>query len=354
MAAKNRIAILKERLHRERLDCLLVNKIENVSYLSGFKGENSALLVTSSTEDFIITDPRFKEEAGEGASRFKLILPEGPKLNSMAKLLKKHKLKKLGFESDWLSYGRYLDLKKHLRGIELIPKRNIIENMRVLKDANEIGLIKMSTAIAKKSFLYAKERLSPKSTGEKIAAIIDNRIRICGGSGPAFDTIVAQNPYSSQPHAGATKNPLGRDAAVVIDMGAVYKGYNSDLTRSIFLGRITKKFKYIYKILITAQRLAIENVKPGIKASRLDIIARQYITKKGFGKYFLHGLGHGIGLEVHERPRISRGSNAILRPGMVFTVEPGIYIKGWGGLRIEDIIAVTERGYEVLTDDIPK
>ncbi|MFH1753172.1 MAG: Xaa-Pro peptidase family protein [Candidatus Omnitrophota bacterium] len=354
MNYKLRIVKLKERLRREGLDCLFVNKRENISYLSGFNGEDSTIIVTSSSQDYILTDPRFREEAGEGVSSFNLVLPDGPRFNSIGKVLRKEKAKRVGFESDWLSYSRYSDLTKGLRNIDLIPKKGLVEDMRVLKEDEEIGLIKRSSNIAKRSFLYAKERVNSRSTGKRIAAIIDNRVRVCGGSGPAFETIVAQNPYSSQPHASPTKKPFGRDSAIVIDMGAVYDGYNSDLTRTLFLGRIAKKFKYIYNILIAAQRSAIEKIRPGVEASRLDNIARQYITQKGLGKYFLHGLGHGIGLEVHEGPRISKGSKSLLKPGMVFTVEPGVYIKGWGGLRIEDIVAVTQSGYEVLTDDIPK
>jgi Xaa-Pro aminopeptidase len=351
---KKRIENLKKRLRQEKLDCIFINKKENVAYISGFEGENSSLLVTTSEEDFIITDPRFKQEADEDFSDFNVILPYGSVYNSIARILKKYRLKNLGFESEWLSYNHFLNFKKKLRRIDFLPKNNLVEDMRITKDLQEIDLIKRSVAIAKKAYLYAKMYINPKVTGEGLSALIDSRLRSYGASRPAFQTIVAQNPYSSYPHASATKTPFGTNSAVVVDMGAVYGGYNSDLTRILFLGRITKKFRHIYNILVTAQRLALEKIRPGIRANSIDSIARRYITKKGFGRFFLHGLGHGIGLEIHEPPKISKNSKVVLKPGMVFTVEPGIYIQDWGGLRIEDIVAVTEDGCEVLTDDIPK
>ena len=183
---------------------------------------------------------------------------------------------------------------------------------------------------------------------------MDNHMRKSGAERPAFPTIVVQNPYSSRPHGPRNNLPFKKEMAIVIDMGACFKGYNSDLTRAVFLGKITSKFKYIYNILKTAQDKALKKVRPGARISQLDRAARQYIGKKGLGKYFIHSLGHGVGLEIHESPHIYARSKVRLKPGMVFTIEPGIYIEGWGGLRVEDIVLVTEKGFEVLTRDIPK
>jgi len=308
----------------------------------------------SKKDDFIITDARFKEQAEKETPGFKLILIGGSRYDAVKSIVKKNRIKNLAFESDWINFTDYRLLKNKLKSAALLPSKDIIENLRIIKDADEISLIKRAVVIARKAFLCAKDRIRPGLNAEKLAVFIDNAIRREGASRPAFQTIVAQNPYSSQPHAVTTKKPFIRGSAVVVDLGARYKGYNSDLTRLLFLGRISSKFKLIYNIIKTAQRLAIDKARPGVRISEVDKAARQYIAKKGLGRHFLHSLGHGIGLEIHELPRISGKAKGVLVPGMVFTVEPGIYIPGLGGLRVEDMVVVREKGCEVLTGDIPK
>jgi len=349
-----RIKLLKTKLQRDGLDALLISKRENIIYLTGLDIESSSIIITSGRKDIIITDARFAEEASEKKGHFEIALTNGSRYKIINRLLKKRRIKKLGFESNWLVYNNFLHLVKELRRITLVPKKYLVEDLRMVKDTDEISLLKRSVSILNKAFSRAKKRIAPGMTGADMAIYLDNLMRRFGAGGPAFETIVAQNPQSSRPHAKATAAPFRRGSAILMDMGACYKRYNSDLTRLLFLGRIPTKFKYVYNIIKTAQKKAIEAIRPGTRISELDKMARNYITRKGFGRYFLHSLGHGVGLEIHESPSISRKNSERLKPGMVFTVEPGIYIKGWGGLRIEDMVLVTEDGYEVLTDAIPK
>lgn len=354
MVHRRRINKLKKKLEKEKIDSLLITKRENIFYLSGFEGESSNLIVTATGKDFILTDPRYQEEVSGSFPDFEMILPGKGPYSAIADIVKKNRLRNLGFESSHISYHYYTRLKTAARNTRLTAKKGLIEDMRIVKDPHEIEIIKESISIAKKAYLSARREIDKSSTGQKIAAIIDCAIRKHGGSAPAFQTIVARNPHSSNPHAQATGARFGSRSAIMIDMGVKYRGYNSDLTRVVFLGRISKKFRYIYDILKTAQKQAIRKIKPGKKARIIDDLARSYIEKKGFGKFFLHALGHGVGLEVHEPPGISRRSETVLKPGMVFTVEPGIYIQGWGGLRVEDMVRVTNNGCEVLTNAIPK
>jgi len=354
MRSRKRVETLKKILRSKKVDAFLVNKKENVSYLCGCEIEDSELLITSKDRDFVITDARFKERAEEELSDFDLSLVDSSSYANISNIVKKGGIRSLGFESDWLAHSTYSGLRKYLKKTDLIPARGLVESQRILKDHDEITLIKKSVDITKKAFIYAKKIISPKLSGEKLASLIDNFMRGLGASRSSFQTIAAQNPYSSHPHGPSTIKPFGRNCAVLIDFGAVFKRYNSDLTRVVFLGRITTKFKHIYSILKKAQGLALKKVRPGVKISEIDRAARQYIASKGLKKYFLHSLGHGIGLETHESPRISVKNKGVLKTGMVFTIEPGIYIEGWGGLRIEDMALVTKNGCEVLTDDIPK
>ncbi len=354
MNYEKRIKALKKGLRKVGLDAFLITKKENIFYLCGFKAEDALLLIASQNKDFVITDSRYAQKAQEALPDFDIRLIDGSKYRIIKDILKGYKVKRLGFESDWLSFNDYLQLKKSLKRIAPIPKKGLVEKLRIIKDPDEIDLIKESISIVKKAYGYAKKIINPKINGRALAVLIDNFMRAHGAERPAFQTIVAQNPYSSCPHADATAERFSRGCCVLIDMGAVFEGYNSDLTRMVFLGRITSKFKHIYNVLKTSQKRVIEKLRPGIRISELDRIARQHIANKGLGKFFLHSLGHGVGLEIHEPPKISKETRGVLRPGMVLTVEPGIYVKGWGGLRVEDMVAVTEDGCEVLTDDIPK
>ena len=354
MHYKRRVGSLRATLRKKGLDGLLVRKDENIRYLSGFSAQDSARLIVTRGRNVLVTDARFKEAAEKKAGEFDLKITERSPYDALKEALKKEKVSSLGFESDHTCYTSYYGLKANLKKVALLPTRGLIESLRAVKDDGEISLIKKAVSITGKAYLHAKKIIKPAMTGGSLSAAIDNQMRLNGALGPAFRTIVAQNPYSSHPHAEPTEKAFGKNSVVVIDTGAVYKWYNSDLTRMLFLGRISTKFKHIYNILKAAQQKAIDTIAPGIKISAVDRAARQYIAGKGYGRDFLHGLGHGVGLEVHEGPNISGTNKGVLLQGMVFTVEPGIYIPGRGGLRVEDMVLVTKNGCEVLTDDIPK
>lgn len=342
---------LLEILDSKSQHAFLIKKKQNISYLVGCKGDDAVLFI-SRKGNFLITDSRYKEEYKENIVNASLeIVKSGSSLNDIVyAVANSTKSKKVCFESDNFSYKDYLSLKKTLKHIKLVALDGIVESLRVIKDKEEIGYIKDACRYGCKIMDYAlrivepsKSELFTKNRIEKF--ILDN-----GLSKADFDIIVASGRNASKPHASVSSKIIRKGEMVVIDLGAKNYGYNSDLTRTIFLGRIDRKFYKLYNIVQDAQRFAIDRVKAGIKASYIDNISRNYIAGKGMRKYFLHSLGHGVGLETHERPRISTTSKDILAKDMVITIEPGIYIPKWGGVRIEDVVQVKEDGCEILTE----
>jgi len=351
---KKRLGSLRSALRKNSLDALLVTKKENVFYLSGFQGQG-VLLIAPSRDNYLITDTRFAQEASEKCTGFNLELVDKPGQKLLQNLITKTKIKRLGFESKWLSHHEYGKFSNALRKTRLVPTRRIIEDLRIVKDAYELSCIKKAISITKKGFDYIKRIAKKPGMTEQGAAVeIDNFLRSAGSEKNAFETIVAGRHNSSHPHAHTSKKKLANRGPILIDMGCVYRGYHSDLTRMLFIGKIVATFRSTYRIVKEAQQKAIKKIAPGVRISEVDHTARQHIANKGFGKAFIHGLGHGIGLEIHESPGISGTSKALLKPGMVFTVEPGIYIPSWGGVRVEDIVAVTKNGCEILTKGIAK
>ena len=231
---------------------------------------------------------------------------------------------------------------------------DLVEGSRLIKDETEISLIRDSVAILENAVLYFESMLKPGLSENDLASRTEYFIRAASGEWASFEIIVASGPNSAFPHARPGDRIIKPNDMVLLDLGVSYDGYKSDLTRVFFLGRINDKQKKIYGIVKEAQRRSIKAVKPGAKISKIDGIARGFITDKGFGGRFSHSLGHGIGLEVHESPSISSRNHAEIKPGMVFTIEPAVYLPGWGGIRIEDMVLVTKKGFEVLTDDIDK
>ena len=354
MNYRNRLKKLKEKLYLEGLDGIIITKKVNIFYLSGYEIDDSILIVTSGAKNFIITDPRYKELTQEKASLFKLVLVEKSWQSAIKRIAYRSKIKNVCFESTDLTCNDYASLRKKIGKVKLLPRQGIVESLRVIKEPGEIILIKESARIVKKALYYIKTKINPRETGQGLAQAVDGYIRSHGADATAFRTIAAQSPYSSQPHARPTSRKFGKKAEILVDTGALYRGYNSDLTRMYFLGKISPKCNRIYNIIKSAQNRAIEKIRPGIPISLIDKTARQYIKDKGLGRFFFHSLGHGVGLEIHEYPRISSTTKGYLMPGMVFTIEPGVYIRGWGGVRLEDMVVVTKRGFEVITHDIPK
>ncbi|MBN3038815.1 MAG: aminopeptidase P family protein [Candidatus Omnitrophica bacterium] len=348
----NRTAIdkLRRAIERDKLDALLVSKPNNVSYLSDFNGEGQ-LLITA-TKQFLITDFRYQEDAAKSKKSFELWAREGfsPLEENIVSLAKKLKLRGLGFESYNTPYAFYRRLKKALGKKHLIPTSNIIEKIRAVKSPKEIRIIRKAASCAVASFSFAKNFVKPGKTEEEIAQGIQYFMKKIGAEDKAFDIIVASGKRASLPHAYASKKCIKKNDAVLIDLGCRKCGYNSDLTRVVFLGKMWGKIKRIYDIVLRAQQLAIEAVRAGEQIRTIDKIARQHIANEGFSPFFGHALGHGIGREVHEYPSISPRNQDRLEAGMVITIEPGIYIPGWGGIRIEDMVLVKKDGSEILTE----
>ena len=347
----NRLAIKKIRreLIKQRLDGLLITSQINIAYLSGFAGEGQ--LIITPKRKIVLVDFRFKEQADKQVNLFEVRERQNffPLEADLCNLAKKLKIKRLGFEAPWISYVFYLKLKDALQPVKLIPTFRIIENLRAIKSVQEIKALRKAAAIAVKSFFFARKIIKPGKKEVEIAREVQYFMRKLGAQDCAFETIVAAAERSAMPHAHASEKRIKRNNIILIDLGCRIAGYNSDLTRMVFLGKISAKVKRIYKIIRQAQKLAIEAIKAGVEIGRIDKIARQHIAKSGLDAFFGHALGHGIGREVHEYPSINPHNRDCLKKGMVFTVEPGIYIPGLGGVRVEDMVLVTKSGCEVLT-----
>jgi len=347
---QSRLKKLRRRLVRRRLDGFLAVSKKNIYYLSGFSGDDSWLLITA-TRAFLITDFRFREQAQNTLTpecEVRLRTPESLS-DTAAVLCREFSLKRIGFEERHLNCDSFARLKKYLRGRELRPVGEPVEELRMIKDPVEIELLRGSARMTSHALGMVMRGVTPELTESDLAGKITIGMLRDGGA-PAFPPIVASGAHSSQPHAVALCHSIGEESVLLIDLGVESANYNSDMTRTFVLGNFPRRFKTIYRAVLSAQKQAIGAIRPGVQASLIDGAARGYLEKRGYGSYFGHSLGHGVGLEVHERPSIGARSADILKEGMVFTVEPGVYIPGWGGIRIEDTVLVTENGYEILTE----
>lgn len=329
------------------MDNILISDLTNIKYLTGFSGSYGFLLVLDGRK-YLFTDSRYYERAGKEAKgvEVRLIKDDWPDV------LSRYKIRQLGFEANSVSYADYRMWRKRLKKIRFIPTRNVVENIRQIKKTKEINAVRKAIRITKD--VLTRLKIKSGITEFELSKKIEGLIRAVPGAEPSFHTISAFGSNSSMPHALPGRKRLTKNQIVLIDLGVRYNSYSSDLTRTFWVGRITKKFKEIYDIVVTAQRLAINGIRPGRQISEIDSLARDYIKEKGYGRYFGHALGHGIGLQVHELPRINSKNKERLVEGMIFSVEPGVYIPGWGGVRIEDLVLVTKNGCEVLTNDISK
>ena len=342
-----RIALLKKSIERRRLDSLLITKGLNVSYMSGFTGHDATILITPGRAYFI-TDSRYIEDAGDSVKGFEVRLAQKSLYLIIKEIAVKCRLRRMGFESANLPFEVAVRLKKILPKGVLVPAKGPVEELRAVKDAGEISLIRGSIRLTKQVFdgilPFVKAGASEQSLARKMETDFIRR-----GARPSFDLIVAADANSSKPHAVPTARRITRNSSVMMDIGCLLDGYASDITRMVINGKIRPKIDKIYKIVRDAQAKAIGLIRPGARISEIDAAARQYIRNNGFGGYFGHALGHGIGMEVHEDPSISGINEGTLRPGMVFTVEPAIYIPKVGGVRLEDMVLVTQKGCEILS-----
>ena len=339
---------LRRILKRKKLDAIFISNPANVSYLSGFKGGDSFLLIAKDKGALFITDSRYLQQAEKEIRGFEILCLKQPIINKIPQVIKKSRLKRVGFESAHLSY-KYVKMLNAKTAQRLIPIDGVVEKFRIIKNKAEIKIIKKSAKIAKKALKKTISHIKAGMNELEVAGYLEWRMRKEGAEKIAFPLIVASGANSAMPHAVLSKRRIKKQEPIVIDCGCVFEGYNSDLTRTIFLGRISAQLRSIYNTVKEAQEKAISLIRPGVKISAIDKAARDYIRKKGLGKYFGHTTGHGIGREIHEAPAISGKNPKVLKKGMVFTVEPGVYIPGLGGVRIEDMVLVTNKSCEVLT-----
>lgn len=336
------------RLPALKIDCLLVSSPANVRYLSGFAGSNGLILLTASETHFF-TDPRYALTAHRDIQA-KIHIVKGPMIPGVAAVIKRKRLKKIGFEGGWTHYDAYLRLKENLPlGASPVPVGRIIEERRMLKSPTEVETIRRSVNINSEAYARVLKRLRPGVRELDVAAEIEFQMKMLGAELPAFDTIVAAGPRSAFPHAHPTANRIGENELLLIDMGANLAGYCSDMTRVVHLGKPPKRIRDLYRAVLEAQLAGIAAVKAGVTAGSVDLATRKVLKKHQLDKVFIHSTGHGLGLEIHESPRLGKNEAMPLAAGMTVTIEPGAYIEGLAGIRIEDTVLVTETGCEVLT-----
>lgn len=331
----------------DKLDALLVSDLKNARYLSGFTGSNAFIVVTRD-EAFFLTDPRYTAQAREEVRGFKKRIFRKA-LDEISALVLEKRIKALGFEAPNLSYATYRKLAKALPKARLRPADGLVERLREKKDPFEVEKIRASASLLDSGFRKAARLVRAGAIENEAAFSIEADLRRRGAEAMAFDTIIASGARGALPHGRASGKKIKKGELVVVDMGVLMDGYNSDETRTFATGRLKPRQREIYGIVKDAQAAAINAIRPGARASDVDGAARKVIEKAGYGKFFGHGTGHGVGLDIHERPSLGPLSEDVLEEGMVVTVEPGIYLPGSAGVRIEDMALVTKGGCELLT-----
>ncbi len=329
------------------VDAVFISGLENVRYLTGFTGSNGAVLITG-REGYFLTDFRYKIQASKEISVYKIRCCNRL-LDGITKLIVKTDIKRIGFEGDKVTYDDHSRFREKLPDRVLASLSNELGRIRIIKSKDEIKHIRKAIDITNRGFNIAAESIAPGVSEKDIAGLIEDEVKKQGAEAVSFDIIVASGYRAAFPHGSASSKRIKKGDFVVIDLGVTYKGYNSDETRTFVVGKPSQRQKTVYQVVKESNVKAIDMVKPGVRASDIDAATRDYIKRKGFGRYFGHGTGHGVGIAVHEPPFISPCSKDILEEGMVFTIEPGIYIPGWGGTRIEDMVLVTDSGPEILT-----
>lgn len=345
---KQRRARLFECLTEAGLDALFVSSPPNIRYLSGFTG-SAALLLAVPGKPTLFTDPRYAIQSAEECDCRVRIVKRGL-IMALAAAARRLGLRRIGFEHQHLTCDLWQSLRNNLAsGVDLVPVSGIAEELRAVKSPAEVTLIRQSARTCCAALNRAIRRIRPGMTEAALAAEIDHQMRRLGAEGPAFETIVAGGPNAALPHARPGSRTLRNNELLLIDMGARQDGYASDMTRVLSLGEAPAKARQLHGAVLEAQLAALDAVRDGVAASTVDRRAREVLRGHGLDKAFTHSTGHGLGLEIHEAPRIGQRAGERLRSGMVITVEPGVYMEGFGGVRIEDTVLVTKEGYEILT-----
>lgn len=358
----NRLTGLHSALAATGADALLVSQPENRAYLSGFTGSAGWLLIPaapSATEGaadgirapMLATDFRYWEQVRLQSPGYELVKVTTTLAAVLPEILAAAGVRRLAFEADHLTYSEYQTLTAAVPDIEWVPTKGLVMELRSRKDASELAAIRRAIALGDEALSTALGQAKPGMTERDLAWSIESYMRTHGAEAPAFDIIVACGFNGARPHARASDDPLVAGEPIVIDMGAKVDGYCSDLTRTVCFGQPNDpdKFWSVYNTVLQAQIAAEALLRPGVSGPDADAAARDVIAAAGYGDYFGHGLGHGVGLFIHELPRLSRMSTDVMVPGHIVTVEPGIYLPEWGGVRIEDMVLITENGVEVLS-----
>ncbi|TKH27519.1 Xaa-Pro dipeptidase [Bacillus wiedmannii] len=329
------------------IDGILLTNEHSRRYMANFTGTAGVVLISKNRAQFI-TDFRYVEQASKQAVGYEIVQHAGLIIDEVAKQVKELGIQKLGFEQDTLTYSSY-SAHKEVIDAEFIPTSGLVEKLRLIKTDSEIKILKEAAQIADAAFEHILSFIRPGVSEIEVSNELEFFMRKQGATSSSFDIIVASGLRSALPHGVASEKVIETGDFVTLDFGAYYKGYCSDITRTIAVGEPSDKLKGIYNIVLEAQLRGVNGIKAGLTGREADALTRDYITEKGYGEYFGHSTGHGIGLEIHEAPGLAFRSDTVLEPGMAVTVEPGIYIPGIGGVRIEDDIIVTSEGNEVIT-----
>jgi Xaa-Pro aminopeptidase len=346
--SETRLHAVAASLAGRQLDALLVSFGPNLRYLSGFTGSNALLLVLPA-QSILFTDPRYQIQAAQEVS-CTVTIAKGPLEADLVAALARRRVKHIGYEPALMSCQAFRSLESHLPAkASLVAAGGSIEQMRMVKSPSEIGRIRRSVLANSRAFEETVPHVRPGITERDLAAELEYRMRRLGAEKPAFETIVAAGVRSALPHAQPTAARLQPGQLVVVDMGAIEDGYASDMTRMLYLGTPTAKVKRTYRAVLEAQLAGIDAVRAGARTAHVDAAARHVLKRYGLDRAFIHSTGHGLGLEIHEPPRLGKSDKGRLQAGMAITVEPGVYLEGFGGIRIEDTVVVTEKGCEILT-----
>jgi Xaa-Pro aminopeptidase len=343
-----RIEKLRKKMQSNKLDAFLVTDLTNIRYLTGFSGSNGLAVVVKRSV-YLITDFRYEEQVLKEAKGCKIFITKNSLYEELYICKVLNKIKTIGFEGSNISFMTAQKIKKLFSPVKFLPFDNFVEDIAVQKDESEIKATRKAVEISDKVFLEMLNFIQPGMTELDVSAELSFRMKKYGAESDSFDTIAASGINSSMPHAKVTNRKIKNNEPLLMDFGASLWGYRSDMTRTVFFGKPSNEFIKIYEIVLDAQKLAIENVRAGLNCADVDGLARDYITKKGYGKYFGHGLGHGIGLKIHLKPRLSYLSQEVLAENMIITIEPGIYLPGKFGVRIEDNLVVKKNGFNNLT-----
>ncbi len=340
---------LQRTLSEEKLDGMVIGHPANLRYLCGYTGSNGLLLFVAGRRVFF-TDGRYTQQAQEEVQGARLVIARGPLFNEAARMIARQKSAAIAFEAEHTpvaAAARMRDLVP--KKIRLKPTSGLVERQRMIKDADELRLIRQAVQLGAKVYEEAVKAIRPGVRESEVAGLLEFAARKAGADGMSFDTIVAAGKRGALPHGRASAQPIPRRGFVVVDSGVILHGYCSDMTRTVHVGRVSRAERSWYEAVLEAQLAGIAAVRPGAAAGDVDAAARKVLRQAKLDRYFTHSTGHGVGLEIHEPPRLGKQQTERLEPGMVITIEPGTYIPGKGGIRIEDMLLVTEQGGEVLT-----